>query len=81
MITLEDNVLAGGFGSAILEIFEKNDIQIPVKRFGWPDQFIQHGNSVSTLRKTHGLDDLRIMVEIEEFLKLDSGCGVSSLIA
>ena len=77
MITLEDNVLAGGFGSAILEILQQKDVSIPVKRFGWPDQFIEHGNSVSTLRQKHGLDEPRIMSEIEEFLKLDSECGAS----
>ncbi len=77
MITLEDNVLAGGFGSAILETLQQKDVSIPVKRFGWPDQFIEHGNSVSTLRRKHGLDDPRIMSEIEEFLKLDSEYGAS----
>ena len=77
MITLEDNVLAGGFGSAILEALQRQDKSIPVKRFGWPDKFIEHGNSVSSLRQKHGLDDTRIMSEIEEFLKLDSECGAS----
>ena len=77
MITLEDNVLAGGFGSAILEILQQQDVSIPVKRFGWPDKFIEHGNSVSSLRQKHGLDETRIMSEIEEFLKLDSECGAS----
>ena len=77
MITLEDNVLAGGFGSAILEILQQQDLSIPVKRFGWPDKFIEHGNSVSSLRQKHGLDDTRIMSEIEGFLKLDSECGAS----
>ena len=77
MITLEDNVLAGGFGSAILEILQQQDVSIPVKRFGWPDKFIEHGNSVSSLRQKHGLDETRIMSEIEGFLKLDSECGAS----
>ncbi|MBT3636510.1 MAG: 1-deoxy-D-xylulose-5-phosphate synthase [Opitutae bacterium] len=77
IITLEDNVLTGGFGSAILETLGQKDLLLPVKRFGWPDQFIEHGNSVSSLRQNHGLDDQRILSEIEEFLKLDSGCGAS----
>jgi 1-deoxy-D-xylulose-5-phosphate synthase len=77
IITLEDNVLKGGFGSAILETLDQNDILIPVKRFGWPDEFIEHGNSVSDLRKNHGLDDESIISDAEEFLKLDSGCGAS----
>lgn len=77
IITLEDNVLTGGFGSAILEALDQKDIRLPVKRFGWPDQFIEHGNSVSVLRQNHGLDDRRILSEIEAFLKLDSECGAS----
>jgi 1-deoxy-D-xylulose-5-phosphate synthase len=77
IITLEDNVLSGGFGSAILEILDQKDLLLPIKRFGWPDQFIEHGDSVSTLRQNHGLDDQQILSEIEEFLKLDSGCGAS----
>jgi len=77
IITLEDNVLKGGFGSAILETLDQNNILIPVKRFGWPDEFIEHGNSVSDLRKNHGLDDESIISDAEGFLKLDSGCGAS----
>ena len=53
---MEDNVLMGGFGSAILEELERNDITIPVKRFGWPDKFISHGSSVTQLREEHSLD-------------------------
>jgi len=77
IITLEDNVLAGGFGSAILEALDQYDVLIPVKRFGWPDKFIEHGNSVNTLRQNHGLDIKSLLSEIEEFLKLDSECGAS----
>jgi 1-deoxy-D-xylulose-5-phosphate synthase len=77
IITLEDNVLAGGFGSAILEILDQHNVLIPVKRFGWPDQFIEHGNSVSDLRQNYGLDMGSILSGIEDFLKLDSECGAS----
>lgn len=43
IITIEENVLAGGFGSGILELFEKRGICLPVKRLGIDDQFIGHG--------------------------------------
>ncbi len=71
IITLEDNVLMGGFGSSILEIFEKNNIMIPVKRFGWPDRFIEHGNSVNQLRSKVGLDQESLTKSIETFLSID----------
>jgi 1-deoxy-D-xylulose-5-phosphate synthase len=70
IITMEDNVLMGGFGSAILEELERNDITIPVKRFGWPDKFIEHGNSVEELRSKVGLDRKSVELSIASFLSL-----------
>ncbi len=70
IVTLEDNVLMGGFGSGILEEFEQNEITISVKRFGWPDQFIEHGNSVEELRRKVGLDRESLYNSIEDFLSL-----------
>ena len=70
IITMEDNVLMGGFGSAILEELERNDITIPVKRFGWPDKFIEHGNSVEELRSKVGLDRKSLELSIASFLSL-----------
>jgi 1-deoxy-D-xylulose-5-phosphate synthase len=54
VITLEDHVLAGGFGSAILETMSELELQTPVVRVGWPDQFIEHGK-VEALRAKYGL--------------------------
>jgi 1-deoxy-D-xylulose-5-phosphate synthase len=71
IITLEDNVLMGGFGSGILEVLEEKSISIDVKRFGWPDQFIEHGNSVNELRSKFGLDRESLTQSIEEFLSLE----------
>ena len=71
LITLEDNVLMGGFGSGILEFFEQNDINTQVKRFGWPDKFVEHGNSVKELRAKVGLDQESLMASIETILSLD----------
>ena len=56
IITLEDGVLNGGFGSALLEVLDEENIFCPVERIGWPDQFIDHGTSVKQLRETVGLD-------------------------
>lgn len=44
VITIEENVLAGGFGSAVLELFEKRGLCLPVKRLGVDDQFVEHGS-------------------------------------
>src|SRR5881296_1191241 len=53
--TLEDHVRMGGYGSAVLELFNEKLITTPVVRMGWPDQFIEHGTNVDDLRKKYGL--------------------------
>ena len=55
MVTLEDHVLAGGYGSAVLELFNEKRISTPVIEIGWPDQFIEHGTTVDDLRRKYGL--------------------------
>jgi 1-deoxy-D-xylulose-5-phosphate synthase len=42
-IIAEDNILQGGFGSAVLEVLADNNIDATVKRIGIPDKFIAHG--------------------------------------
>ncbi len=69
IITLEDNVLAGGFGSAVLEAIDLLNLDFPSKRIGWPDQFIEHGSSVTSLRKRYALDFNSILDDLECFLK------------
>jgi 1-deoxy-D-xylulose-5-phosphate synthase len=54
VITLEDHVLAGGFGSAVMEMLNELELQVPVVRVGWPDAFIEHGK-VESLREKYGL--------------------------
>jgi 1-deoxy-D-xylulose-5-phosphate synthase len=54
IVTMEDHVLMGGFGSAVLESLERLQIKTPVVRIGWPDQFIEHGK-VDQLREKYGL--------------------------
>ena len=43
ILTLEDHVLKGGFGSAVLEELNNLSLNTPVVRIGWPDRFIEHG--------------------------------------
>lgn len=55
LITIEEHVLAGGFGSAVLEMLEDRDIiGYPVRRIGIPDEFVEHGAS-NLLKAKYGL--------------------------
>jgi len=55
LVTLEDHVLMGGYGSAVLELLNEKRISTPVIQIGWPDQFIEHASSVEDLRRKYGL--------------------------
>ncbi|MDR1433526.1 MAG: 1-deoxy-D-xylulose-5-phosphate synthase [Puniceicoccales bacterium] len=62
--TLEDNALAGGFGSAVMEFYEGIGKTARVMRFGWPDRFIKHGSSIDILRAENGLTADEIAAKI-----------------
>ena len=55
VVTLEDHVLPGGYGSSVLELYSGLGITTPVVRMGWPDAFIEHATTVDELRARHGL--------------------------
>jgi 1-deoxy-D-xylulose-5-phosphate synthase len=55
VVTMEDHVLAGGFGSAVLEALQEAECACAVERIGWPDKFVDHGSSVDLLRAANGL--------------------------
>ena len=55
IVTLEDGVIIGGFGSAVVEFMSDNHYAVEVKRIGLPDQFVEHG-AVSKLHSVYGLD-------------------------
>lgn len=60
VVTIEENALQGGFGSAVLELFEESGyFPKSFKRLGIPDKFIPHGDQC-TLRKLCGIDPLSI---------------------
>jgi 1-deoxy-D-xylulose-5-phosphate synthase len=60
LVTMEDHVLAGGFGSAVIEALHDADCPAAVERVGWPDKFVEHGSNPETLRAAYGLapDDI-----------------------
>ncbi len=67
-VTVEENVLMGGFGSAVLEVLEEEGLQeVSVLRIGLPDRFIEHG-SQEILRRKYGLDAQGIASRVKHFL-------------
>ncbi len=69
LFTLEDHVLAGGFGSALLECLSDLDLATPVVRIGWPDAFIEHGR-VDALRTRYGLTAEAAMVKADAHIRV-----------
>ncbi len=78
VLTVEENVLQGGFGSAVLELIQEKELSsVRVKRLGIPDVFVEHGPP-SLLRAKYKGDEAGIygaakeMVEKENAPPLDS---------
>jgi 1-deoxy-D-xylulose-5-phosphate synthase len=68
IITVEENVLQGGFGSAVLELLAEEGMNhVSLKRIGLPDQFIEHGTQ-SVLRNKYGLDALGVAASAWDLL-------------
>ena len=69
IVTIEENALAGGFGSAVLEFLEQQELyDIPVLRLGIPDSFIAHGKRQALLQEL-GLDAAGIAAKVRKFVK------------
>ena len=69
IITVEENVLPGGFGSAVLELLaEKNITGVSIKRLGIPDEFVEHATQAQ-LRQKYGIDEDGIYHAVKEMLK------------
>ena len=63
IITIEDGVIRGGLGSAVLEYLSDHDLFPHVKRMGLPDQFVEHG-SIEQLRHIVGIDRDGIVAQL-----------------
>ncbi len=69
VLTVEENVLQGGFGSAVLELFQERGLfSIQVKRLGIPDIFVEHG-SQALLREKYGIDENGIFKGVREMFE------------
>lgn len=73
IITIEENVLQGGFGSAVLEMFQEHEYS-PVSfiRLGLPDAFIPHGTQ-ALLRNLYGIDADAIELAAHKLLQIGHG--------
>ena len=69
VLTVEENILQGGFGSAVLELLqEKGLFSIRVTRLGIPDLFVENGPQ-SVLRTKYGIDENGIVQEVMQMLE------------
>lgn len=68
VITVEDGVREGGFGSAVIEWMEDNGQHLDIVRLGLPDHFVEHG-TVAQLQSIVGIDAEGIRRTIEETLR------------
>ena len=71
IVTLEENVVAGGAGSAVLEYLQRIGASIPVLQIGVPDAFVEHGTREDNLTAA-GLDLPSIRAAIDRFWRVQS---------
>jgi len=71
IVTVEDAYLAGGFGSAVLELLEENGLsdKIKIVRMGVPDRIVTHGDPKLLLAK-YGLDADGIFSKVSQTLEI-----------
>ncbi|OGP72498.1 MAG: 1-deoxy-D-xylulose-5-phosphate synthase [Deltaproteobacteria bacterium RBG_16_50_11] len=78
ILTVEENVLQGGFGSAVLELLQESRLfSIELKRLGLPDSFIEHG-AQSILRAKYGIDEDGIFKRAMEMVEGRQSSSLSS---
>ena len=72
VVTIEDHVVAGGFGSAVLELLESHNLShIDVRVIGFPDRPIEHG-AVSILKELYGLTASHIKDVVRDLVQSSS---------
>jgi 1-deoxy-D-xylulose-5-phosphate synthase len=69
LVTIEENVVMGGAGSAVLESLEAQNLQVPVLQLGLPDHFVEHGDPAVLLADC-GLNKDGICLAIREWLAI-----------
>lgn len=77
IVTLEENVLRGGYGERITDYVQKHYPAIRVVNIALPDAYVEHGN-VSKLRSDLGIDSDSILIKLKNELKSEFPGVVSS---
>lgn len=67
IVTLEENTIIGGFGSAVSEFIIDNNFKNKILRIGLPDDFVDHGTQAE-LHKILGIDPEGIFNKIKSFI-------------
>jgi len=69
IVTIEENVIMGGAGSAINECLQAHADSTPILNLGLPDHFLEHGNTTTLLTQC-GLDTNGIVHSVTKYLNL-----------
>jgi 1-deoxy-D-xylulose-5-phosphate synthase len=69
LVTVEENAVSGGFGSAVQEMLQRRGLVVPVLSLGVPDRFIEHGRREQLLAEI-GLDPDGLAGAIKRFLAI-----------
>jgi 1-deoxy-D-xylulose-5-phosphate synthase len=78
ILTVEENVLQGGFGSAVLELLQEIGLSsVQVKRLGIPDLFVEHGPP-ALLRAKYGIDEAGVYRAVKEMVEKESSSSLHS---
>jgi len=72
LVTVEENTVMGGAGSAVNEFLQRRDVLIPVLNIGLPDQYLPHGKPPQMLSDV-GLDSEGIVTAVKDKL---SRCNI-----
>lgn len=76
LVTVEEHVLQGGFGSAVLEVLEEEGLAgAELKRIGLPDRFIEHG-AVRSLRERFGFTTESLLRDVRSFVQAGLSAAV-----
>lgn len=69
-VTIEENVLTGGFGEQVLDYVSSAKLDVHVRNIGISDDYVEHGN-VEILRKEVGLDcDTIVKQAVSDYLMI-----------
>jgi 1-deoxy-D-xylulose-5-phosphate synthase len=77
LVTLEENVIMGGAGSAVLETLQQNNLSCPVLQLGIPDYYIEHGAQLDML-KACGLDEQSIEQAVQQKINSIASTGIKT---